>query len=154
MNLEGGDNELGAEEAADGSITVSGTAQPGTTVTVSWLDNSYDSVTDADGNYSVDVPVSDLSEGASQISVVARNENGVSDVVTVDVDVSGLVDIPVVDNLLGTNDLAIVTDGDSLTIGQQESDLSATSDASVSSDNVVSVNLSSILDDNGSAAAI
>src|SRR5690606_16157943 len=85
--VAGGDG-VGADEAAAG-ITVTGTAEPGSTVTVVWsgADESYqqEGIADENGAWSVTFPTDQVPEdGATTISATAANAHGSSEPATQD----------------------------------------------------------------------
>src|SRR5690606_4339891 len=88
--VAGGDG-VDADEAAAG-ITVTGTAEPGSTVTVVWsgADESYqqEGIADENGAWSVMFPTDQVPEdGATTISATAANAHGSSEPATQDVTV-------------------------------------------------------------------
>ncbi|MGB7180303.1 MAG: hypothetical protein WBD51_00105, partial [Burkholderiaceae bacterium] len=188
--IENGDNTVDSDEIADGYVTISGTSDLGSDVTVSWFGKLYSVGTDDTGNYSMDIPVTGLQSGDSQLSVVASNSSGTSEAVTIDVTVSDPGNIPLppstpespdspdstqtpntpdtstiplsMEDLLGSdNDLVIVHDGNTVSVGEEPASVDASlgelscTDASVGADgNCASINLSSILDDAGSIGTL
>lgn len=73
-----GDNLVNAAEA--GSVVVSGTAQPGSTVTVQWRDGAAvvtgSAVADASGNFAVALDPAGLVDGATTVSATATDAAG------------------------------------------------------------------------------
>ncbi len=82
INDIAGDNVLNATEAGQDNTTVSGTATggditDGDTVTVTVNGNDYTTTVDEDGNYSVEVPTSDvIADGTVDVSVASSDAAG------------------------------------------------------------------------------
>ncbi|MGE0803824.1 MAG: hypothetical protein AB7O55_36470, partial [Lautropia sp.] len=71
-----GDDVVSSAEAA-GSVTIAGTGQAGTTVTVSWNGRSRTASVGAGGGWSVGFAAAEIpAPGESQVTAVAANENG------------------------------------------------------------------------------
>ncbi|MEM7510478.1 MAG: Ig-like domain-containing protein [Bacteroidota bacterium] len=65
-----GDGTINAEEAADG-VTLTGTAQPGSTVEVTFNDVTQDATVDDAGNWTATYDPSDIPSGETQVDVSA-----------------------------------------------------------------------------------
>jgi len=87
-----GDGTVNAEEAMDG-VTLTGTAQAGATVVVSFGTGTHTASVDADGNWSVDFAMSDVPTGeqSATVTAVATDSFGNSSTTTGQVDIDTLV---------------------------------------------------------------
>jgi hypothetical protein len=90
-NVEG-DGVVNAEERADG-VTLTGTAQPGATVMVTFGSGTHQAIVDADGNWTCDFPMSEVPTGevSATVTAVATDSFGNSSTASGDVAIDTLV---------------------------------------------------------------
>lgn len=91
QNVEG-DGIVNGEERLDG-VTLTGTAQPGSTVVVTFGTGTRDATVDADGNWTCDFPMAEIPTGelSATVTAVATDSFGNSSTVSGEVEVDTLV---------------------------------------------------------------